>query len=195
MMKKTLLLRKNPWQFLTPHNPRASQVYPHAIPCGASEVDPNAISLPPPPLNISWWNNWTSSVRLQRRPKSLQNPSTLDRWSTSNSKRLEHQLYNTQLVCCWDRCRSDGEKETKWKATAENHRERESLIDIMCGKWSFLVSGLASSAHSSSELSGFLWVQMDAKELVRSTSWGVRANYIHKLLWRLHCMIKLFVIL
>jgi hypothetical protein len=102
MMKKTLLIRKNPWQFLTPHNPRTSQVDPNVIPCGASEVDPNAISLPPLPLNISWWNNWTSSVRLQRRPKTLQNPSTLDRWSTSNTKRLEHQLYNTQLVCCWE---------------------------------------------------------------------------------------------
>jgi len=31
---------------ITPHNPRASQVDPNAIPSRASKVDPNAISLP-----------------------------------------------------------------------------------------------------------------------------------------------------
>jgi len=42
-MKKTLLLRENPWQFLS----RSSQVEPNTIPSQAS--DPIAISLPPTP--------------------------------------------------------------------------------------------------------------------------------------------------
>jgi hypothetical protein len=49
MMRKTLLLLKNPWQFLslslTLHNPRVSQVHRNAVPSGASEVHSTAISL------------------------------------------------------------------------------------------------------------------------------------------------------
>ncbi len=142
--------------------------------------------------SLSHHHHWTfrggTIERHQSACNGALNPSTLDRWSTSC---ITHSSF-----VVGNRCTSDGEKETKWKATAENQREIESLpIDILCGNCSFLVSGLASSAHISSELSGFLWVQMNAKELVRSTSWCVRANCIYKLLWRLHCMIKLFVIL
>lgn len=56
MMRMTLPLHKNPWQLLSlaPHSGRASRVDPNATASGSSEVDPNAITLPPtsPPATI-----------------------------------------------------------------------------------------------------------------------------------------------
>jgi len=53
-MRKTLLLLKNPWQFLslslTLHNPRVSHVDRDAVPSGAFEVHSPAISLAPSQL-------------------------------------------------------------------------------------------------------------------------------------------------
>ncbi len=55
MMKKTLLLFKNPWQLLSlaPHNPRASQVDPMKFPL----KHPTQMQSDDHHLHICWWNN------------------------------------------------------------------------------------------------------------------------------------------
>jgi hypothetical protein len=58
VMNKNFLLWQKPLAIaVDPHNPRASQVDPNAIPSRASKVDPSAISLQHHHLLTCWWEN------------------------------------------------------------------------------------------------------------------------------------------
>jgi len=60
MMNRKFLLWQKPLAIaVAPHDPRASQVDPNAIPSRASKVDPSAISLPHHHLLTCWWENST----------------------------------------------------------------------------------------------------------------------------------------
>jgi hypothetical protein len=85
VLMKTLLLRRNIGNCslsLAPCNPRASQVDPNAIPSGASEVDPDAISLPTEQRNTKpEIEPHPEDSGADSGPKTLHNPGTLKRWS------------------------------------------------------------------------------------------------------------------
>jgi len=78
--------KQNPWKLLSlslslsPHDPRASQ------------VDSNAISLPPPPAHLLVGQAETLSVSLQN-PKTLKTPKPIKNPRLQNPGTLKGSLY------------------------------------------------------------------------------------------------------
>jgi hypothetical protein len=98
MMKKALLLHKNPWAIalslshsLTPHNPRASQVDPNAI---SSLLPP-----PPPPANFLMGQQFQTECH-QSEPQHIKGMTCTSVTLISQSTSTVFLLFGRGIVLC-----------------------------------------------------------------------------------------------